>query len=242
MQGPADRPLLTPAALLGDRIAPLPERSVLVYDEAHVPRRRRRKDPSPFRQVALAGDGAVAVVAAIGPGAPTAAVTAEFLAHLGVRALVSVGIAGDLVGDRSCPTVFSVSTAVSAEATSVRYGAPPMADPALVAALARVSDHQPVASVTTDTPLRHTAQDISEFRRSADVIEMELAALFAASRVCGMACGALVVTSDSYNRAGWRQGDPDLVRPAVDGAIAEAVDVLNRFDVDPLPQGNGGRR
>ena len=77
---------------------------------------------------------------------------------------------------------------------------------------------------------------------SAEVIEMELAALFAASRVCGMACGALVVTSDSYDRNGWRPGDPELVGPAVEAAIADAVAVLNRFDVVPIPEQNGGRR
>lgn len=242
MPEPADQPLLTPAAMLGDRVTPLPKRAVLVFDESHVPRRKRRRDPAPFRQVALVGAGpgggsgaGVAVVASVGPGGPTAAVTVEFLVHLGVEAIVSVGIAGDLTGDRSHATVFPVSASVAEHGPSTGYGPHRTPNPELLAALTGAVAETPAIAWSTDTPLRHTEADIIRFRASAGLIEMEVATLFAAAHRCDVAAGALLVTSDRYRNTDrgivWSAGDPGQVRPAVDAAVGTAIEVLRRFPV-----------
>lgn len=241
MAEPGGPPLMTAAALLGDRVAPLPARAVLVFDESHVPKRRRRRTPAPFRQVALAGpDGTVAVVAAVGPGGPTAAVTVEFLAHLGVSAVVAVGVAGDLTGDLAGSAGLSVSAAIAEDGTSVRYGSCQPgttlpADPRLSAALAEAAGRRPVVAVSTDTPLHHTEVDITRFRRSATLVEMETATLFAAGDRCGVRVGALLVPSDGYHTSDdgilWSSVDPKVVKPAVTAAVSTAVAVLA---ADPL--------
>lgn len=249
MNSPADRPVLSAAAMLGDRVPPLPARAVVVFDQAHVPKRKRRRSPAPFRQVAAAGPGGeVAVVATVGPGGPTAAVTVEFLAHLGVRAAVAVGVAGDLTGEPDSPKMFPVGRAVAEEGTARRYGSGTTvnADPVVVAALAQATGRAPVAAVSTDTPLRHTAADIVRFRQSAQLVEMETAALFAAGHRCGVRMGALLVPSDAYRDVDgaitWSAADPATVAPTVLAAVQTAVAVLAAVpDRDLQPPGEVGR-
>ncbi|MEM7321484.1 MAG: hypothetical protein AAF531_00240 [Actinomycetota bacterium] len=240
MAEPADRPVLSAAAMLGDRVLPLPARAVVVFDESHVPKRRRRRDPAPFRRIALAGsDGDVAVVATVGPGGPTAAVTIEFLAHLGVSVVIAVGVAGDLHGvgntDRRGAGPLPVSAAVAEDGTSVRYGshqpgATLDADARLVAALVEATGEAPVVAVSTDTPLRHGKADITRFRQSARLVEMETAALLAAGDRCAVRVGALLVPSDGYHTTDdgpvWSAADQKLVKPSVTVAVHTAIAVL----------------
>ena len=240
MQEPADQPLLSAAAMLGDRIDPLPKRAVVVFDESHVPRRKRRRKPAPFRQIALLGsssaiDTSVAVVATVGPGGPTAAVTVEFLAHLGVEAIVSVGVAGDLTGYGQGATVFPVSASVAEDGTSARYGDHLTASQDLLSALVDAVNEPPVVVVSTDTPLLHAEADIIRFRRWARLIEMETATLFAAANSCGLDAAALLVSSDGYRDTErgveWVAGDQSQIGPAVTAAVSTAAEVLLGYPV-----------
>lgn len=255
MPGQADQPLLSAAAMLGDGIASLPERVVLVFDESHMPKQpwrpwffdaRRSARSGPFRAVTnVEGRYPVAVVAAVGPGAPTAAVSVEFLAHLGVRAMVSVGVAGDLLGDRSRAMVFSVSSSVAEDGTSGRYGSHTSPDHDLAKRLADKTGNAGATAVTTDTPLRHTTADISRFRKTAQLIEMETAALFSAAHHLGVAAGAFLVTSDGYQTTEqgitWSPGNQDIVKPAVTSAVSEAIDVLARYRIPVENRDTPGR-
>jgi uridine phosphorylase len=239
MPEPADQPLLSAAAMLGDQIERLPKRAVVVFDESHVPRRKRRRKPAPFRQVAVLDSGgvdtSVAVVATVGPGGPTAAVTVEFLAYLGVEAIVSVGVAGDLSGSRPGATVFPVSASVAEDGTSARYGSRLTPSSGLLSALTAAVNEPSVVAVSTDTPFRHTEADIIRFRESARLIEMETATLFAVANHCGLAAGALLVSSDGYEDTEqgmrWTAGDQRQISPAVTAAVATAVEVLGGYPV-----------
>lgn len=219
---------MSAAALLrGSGIEPVTSDVVLVFSMAHGPKRGRR-NPAPFRHIGGRGGGrrgdGVDVVVAAGPGAPTAAITVEFLAELGARRIVSVGVAGAIDADLGPTSLAVVEGAMSHDGTSIAYGAEPSrlvaASPDLVSTLGSVlGTERRVIAVTTDTPLRHTAADIESFATVGSVIEMECAALFAAASTCDVECAAVVAISDSYTDQTWTMGD----RLGADRAAAAAV-------------------
>lgn len=207
---------------------------VVVFDEALMTGRRRRRGRHPFRQVTNVPGrwpNPVDQVLASGPGAAVAAVTVEFLAAFGVRRIVAVGTAGIL--DASTPRLLDrplvVARAESDDGTSRHYHTTGdiAANEELTAALVDGLVGESVVAMTTDVPFRHTPARLAEHRRRADVVEMEAAALFAAARRLGVAAGAVVVASDRFIGDSWYAGPgepaapslPDRMRSAVDGAI-----------------------
>jgi len=225
---------MTPAALLaGTGIDAITPDVVLVYSMAHAPKRGKR-NPAPFRHWVVDRRAPVSVVVAAGPGAPTAAITVEFLAELGASRIVAAGVAGAIDADLVPTSLAVVEGAVSHDGTSIAYGADPSrpvaASPGLVSAVSEILDvEQRAIAVTTDTPLRHTATDIASFASVGSVIEMECAALFATASTCDVECAAVVAISDSYTDQNWIMGD----RPGADRAAALAVGTI----VDSLTSG-----
>ncbi|MEM9713252.1 MAG: hypothetical protein AAGA17_13630 [Actinomycetota bacterium] len=224
-----DRPLMSVERLTGDAER-LPERVVMVFDTSLVPRRGRRRRPDPFRGVAVGrGNPEVAVVAARGPGAPTAAVTIELLAHLGAGAIVAVGAAGALT-DLPTGSVHVVGAAVSDDGTSAHYGSDLRPDGSLTAGLAAALDSETVTALTTDAPLTLTAADVARHRQAGDVVEMEAAAVFAAARRRSVRAGAVLVVSDHYGDDDWYLGDPPTVAAALSTAVSDVVGALRSLD------------
>lgn len=204
---------------------------VLVFDAGCLPERAssraQRKMVHPFRQVGSLTDG-VDIVLAAGPGAPVAAISAEFLASFGVRRMIAVGTAGDLNPDGrvAAPRLTVIAQAESDEGTSAHYGHDLTADAALTAALLELVDHPARTALTTDVPFRHTPERLAQHRARADVVEMECAALFSASRSFGMQTAAVLVTSDVFEDAQWRPLEGDGVAPALREAVRLATKAL----------------
>lgn len=226
------RPVLTAAAMIeaasfGYRPPPT---VVVVFDEALVPARGRRRADHPFRQVATIGSRRsepIDLILAPGPGAPVAAVTVEFLAALGATRIVTVGSCGVLDGtggpDGSRPLV--IRSAESDEGTSKHYGGNRSPDPTLTGLLAEELGAQSVTTITTDAPFRQTPARLAAFRRLADVVEMEAAACFAAAHLLGVAAASVLVAGDRFVDDTWRPAPPDTAERLA-RTLANVVDAL----------------
>lgn len=201
---------------------------VLVYDSGLVPRkaspRRHRRSRHPFRQLASLTDD-VDIVVATGPGAPVAAITVELLAAFGVSRIIAVGSAGRLDASASTPNTAVIERAESDEGTSAHYGDNLSADRTLTAALVHRLEIPAATALTTDVPFRHTSERLSTHRSRADFVEMECAALFAASHHAGLAAAAIVIGSDEFDGDNWRPVQP--ADEAFTSAIAAAAAVLS---------------
>ncbi len=210
---------MRPELLLGQPGSRLevPHDVVVVVDGAHAKGRGRRRT-GPFRKI-VERNGA-AVVQSVGPGAPTCAVTVEFLAHLGARRIVMAGVAGSFTPSLPAGSIGVVGEAESDEGTSRRYGGHRLPCPDLTASLAPLGSD--VSCLTTDTPLRLTQADVDEFSHRCAVVDMEAAALFAAAHTLGVSAAAIVAVSDTYNDSGWQLGD----RALADGAVGGAIDAV----------------
>lgn len=216
-------PLMRPELLLaqrGARVA-MPGDVILVVDSSHSQGRGRRQS-GPFRKV-VDRQGS-AIVQAVGPGAPTCAVTLEFLAFLGARRVVLAGLAGSFDPTLGVGSVGVISSAESDEGTSARYGG--HRGPCLDLTDSLASLGSAVSCLTTDTPLRLTQVDVDAFSTRCDVVEMEAAALFAAGHALGVATAAIVSVSDTYDETGWHLGDRSLANKALDSAVDAVLDVF----------------
>lgn len=158
----------------------------------------------------------------IGPGSPTCAVTVEFLAHLGVRRIVLVGVAGALDATLSTGDVVVVDGAESDEGTSAHYGSHHQPCPTLTGLIGALGSAGSV--VTTDAPLRLTQADVDRYRLNAQAIDMELAALFAAGHTVGVSTAGVLVISDRFGEDGWSLGD----RGIADDRVADCIDQVLR--------------
>lgn len=213
----------------------LAENVVVVFDVSLLPKRattrQQRQAKHPFRGIAELGDG-VDVVAASGPGAPVAAVTMEFLAALGARRVVSVGVAGALDSNIEVGTPFAVAKAVSDEGTSRHYIAldgPVAADPSMTKGLVGLTGRPSRVSLSTDVPFRHTPERLVAHRSQASLVDMESSALFAAAHAFDIEPAALLVASDVFDGPTWRAADAARTAAGVREALGIATDLLARL-------------
>ena len=221
------RPLLRPELYL-DALRHRPRlgsNAVLVFDSSAVPKRGRLKRPSPFRAIAPMGESS-AVVLAAGPGGPTAAVTIELLAQLGVDSIVTVGLAASLRPDQNVGEPVVPVAAISDEGVSSRYGGHLLPDPELATKLTVATGAITGATVSIDTPFRHDAHRIAELSEAAVTLEMECAAIFAASNHLGIRSAAILVVSDHLLSSGWLMGDRAVTAPAMANLVTTASNVL----------------
>lgn len=150
-------------------------------------------------------DGAVALVADFGIGAPVAAVILEDLIALGCRTVVSIGTTGGMDAALEVGDLVVCTEAVRDEGTSHHYlphGEPARADAALTDRLAAMLDargeaHRRAPAWTTDAPYRETKEEVlAHVDAGVAVVEMEAAALFAVGHVRGASVASLLVVSD----------------------------------------------
>jgi uridine phosphorylase len=147
----------------------------------------------------------VGVVEGFGVGAPVAAVVLEELAALGVRRVVSLGIAGALPEELGFADVVLCTSALRDEGTSHHYRpAERFAHPAkgLTEALRRelARDASPFVegpTWTVDAIYRETLEEARAYRdEGIATVEMEAAALFVVAEVRGLEAAAVFTVSD----------------------------------------------
>jgi uridine phosphorylase len=245
--------LLTAKQLIAWRGAhgSLPEAVILTHQEslfsALAPRLRARRINGLFPLLRLlpGSSGRIAVAGRIGVGGPATAMAVEELAAAGARRIVMIDVAASISDALVADDVFVAEDALAADGTSRHYLAPDTEiAPAginlfatLLAALQnaergrsqgqrRVSWGR-IASV--DTPFRETAALLESFRaREARLIDMETAALFAASAAVGIEAAALLVVGDQILDAWQPPANPASLRSRLLDVTEVAKAVLLR--------------
>lgn len=206
--------------------------------------RKETGDRAPFI-VLDRGHAPVAVAGGFGVGAPAAVVCLEMCVALGVRRVVVVGYAGALLPGLDPGDVLLCDHAIRDEGTSYHYlpeEAEARADPALLDACRRALSASDIDTVsgtcwTTDAPFRETETEVREMQAAGVLaVEMELAAVYAAAQVHGVAAAGLSVVSDSLSELEWR---PHFRDPQVQARLRDVFDVtanmLARSHGDALP-------
>ncbi len=206
--------------------------------------KRAAGDRAPF-VVLERGAAPVAVAGGFGIGAPAAVVALEMCVALGARRIVVVGYAGALQPGLDPGDVLLCDRAIRDEGTSYHYlptEAQARADPELLdacrRALAAAEIDATIGSTwTTDAPFRETEAEVREMQADGVLaVEMELAAVYAAAQVRGVAAAGLCVVSDSLSDLTWR---PHFRDPHVEEQLQAVFDVtaatLARSAADALP-------
>lgn len=144
-------------------------------------------------------------------GAPAAASQIALQAELGVRNVLSVGTAGGLQTGMAPGDVVVVSQALRDEGTSYHFlspEAPAVPDPALTERLAGALSGQghlftTGPTWTIDVPFRETAEAVRHHRSQAvQTVEMEAAAIFAASAHYGVAAASALIVDGVADESG----------------------------------------
>ena len=160
-------------------------------------------------------DAMILVLRVPGYGAPTAVMTLEELAALGVSRFVNLGAAGGLQQDMSVGDIVVCQRAIRDEGTSHHYlpeeeyscSCPELTDRLCEAIKRKSTPYRKGTSWTTDAPYRET---VEEFRRHCSdgvaTVEMEASALFAVGAYRGVSVSSVFAISDILSEGAWNQG------------------------------------
>jgi len=163
-------------------------------------------------------DGRPLTIQSTGMGGPSAAIVIAELAELGARTLVRVGTCGALVPARTLGEILVVREAIGADGTSRALGADDRlaGSPELLSRLRKALGGSAADAVAVSTDLFYDGPAGAErewVAAGADVVEMELATLFALGARRGLATGGLVIVSDLVLPER-RRIDPDALQSA----------------------------
>lgn len=206
-------------AHLGSAGVSLPELGSVVVMALHPGARplRARTIDGPFGAVDQGrGRNKAITISPLGPGAAVVAMTVEMLHALGVRTIFAVGVASAIqrcAEGRSHGSVVVIDNAVANDAVSAAYSADARADAALTDELCVALEAERGQAFSTSIPFRLDLEAV--MGSSADVVDMEAAALFSAATAFGVAAALAVVISDTTTANEWIPGDPATLRPAV---------------------------
>jgi purine-nucleoside phosphorylase len=209
---------------------PAPAQAVVFCLQPDLLRRTRRRwrfKPvrSPFGEAYLyqGKAGKLLLAGGFGLGSPAMAIMVELYTIWGVRSFVSLGMAGALQPELQPGEAVVCERALRGEGLSRRHYLPPgecgavfpppdyvFADPGLAGEAQRLLSDQKIpyscgSAWTTDAPLRETRQEIARLRQAGVAcVDMEAAALFAASQSLERRALALFVISDRLLEEGWQ--------------------------------------
>jgi uridine phosphorylase len=150
-----------------------------------------------------------------GFGAPTAVMTLEELAALGIRTFVNLGTAGGLQAELSVGDLVICDRAIRDEGTShhyvpfekYAYSSTRLTENLCTAAERQSTQFLRGASWTTDAPYRETTEELRQYRSEGAVtVEMEVSALFAVGAFRGVSVSSVFVISDLLSEEDWNQG------------------------------------
>ena len=222
-----DRAVIEPARVIEERrkiglhpSCPVPAGAILCYDTA-------------FWQWVCAGPGYVEcdgwlagsylvpcselwilVLKVPGFGAPTAVMTLEELAALGIKKFVNLGTAGGLQQSLKAGDIVVCDRAIRDEGTSFHYLPAEQCAfpcPGLTESLCAAFERKDVqyrkgTSWTTDAPYRESIADLRQYRADGvATVEMEISALFAVGAYRGVGVSSALVISDLLSEEGWHQ-------------------------------------
>lgn len=143
-----------------------------------------------------------------------------------------------------CPAKYNSRAIITARQAieAGRQSAPPDCPPDLMDACRRAltaAEVEPVSggSWTTDAPFRETEAEVREMQAAGVLaVEMELAAVYAAAQVRGVAAAGLCVVSDALSELVWRPHfrDPHVMKRLRD-VFDVTADMLARSSAGALP-------
>jgi purine-nucleoside phosphorylase len=151
----------------------------------------------------------------VGPalGAPLAVLVLEPLVLGGVKEIVLLGFCGSLSRRFKVGDAVSVSRAVSDEGTSRHYRprkqtfrpSPRLKNSLESALRARGFDTKTGTIVTTDAPFRETPAWLRKNRkRGAELVDMEVSAVFALAEHYGVRAASVQIVSDELSSGKWK--------------------------------------
>lgn len=187
------------------------------------------------RMLMTMDDGLPVLVACLNPGAASMATQLEHLRFLGNTTSFAaiVGTAGALTADYRIGQTVIVESALRTDAISDRYlpAAPVVsASERFVDALRAACDGEPptVRTWTVPVPYRSTEEDLRNARDGgADVVEMEIATLFAVAQSLSIDAAATVVISDVSRVEDWEVDWSDTNAPSVAAVLATIEAIRN---------------
>jgi uridine phosphorylase len=180
----------------------------------------------------------IGVVTNFGVGAPAAAVVIEELAVLGIKKLITLGIAGGLLEDIQAGDLVICERAIREEGTSYHYLAPSkytFSSSKLSQDFVQVLNnmghkHIMGTSWTTDAPYRETRRKVEYYRQDGvATVEMEAAAVFAVCTYLGIESAAAFTIADTLREFNWQPGyDQRKIRAGLEILFGAALGVLER--------------
>jgi uridine phosphorylase len=179
------------------------------------------------------GAARVGVIARCLWGGPQTAILVEELAHLGVKTIVGIGAAGSIAADLPRGTQVVATSALTTDGTSRVYTdeAEMHVAPDIYVAIQQAEREcpwhlRPVRAATIDAIYRETDVLIrSLVEQGAQVINMEVTPLYAASAVCGVDSVWIGHVSDCLVDCEWEPWD-SLEQMTVESA-GIGLDILN---------------
>lgn len=179
--------------------------------------------------------GRVGVLSNFGIGAPVVASLTEEMIAWGVKRFIILSWGGALQPSLNTGDVVVADKAIRDEGVSHHYLPADTfieADVSLTAALKKNLAASPVSSGstwTTDAPYRETRAEILKYQADGvQVVEMEIAALFALARVRKVQAAAVVVVADSLARLKWEMpAEMRSINSAFESAYRAAVRTLD---------------
>lgn len=181
--------------------------------------------------------GRVGVLSNFGIGAPVIVSLAEEMIAFGVKRFIILSWGGALQKNLSAGDIVINDKAIRDEGVSHHYlpsekYAP--ADPVLKQKL----EHKLISSNikftigpawTTDAPYRETRNEIKQYQsEGVQVVEMEIAGLFALGQVRKVQTASIVVVADSLADLTWQSPkDMNAINQSFEIAYKMAIDVLN---------------
>lgn len=181
-----------------------------------------------------ASGGRVGVLSNFGIGAPVTASLTEELIAWGVKRFVLLSWGGALQAQLNVGDIVIPQRAIRDEGVSHHYLPAEkfiQADEALTESLKAKLPHATLgATWTTDAPYRETREEIMQYQTEGiQVVEMEIAALFALAKVRGVQASAVVVAADKLANLNWEMPN-DMKR------INQSFEIIYRAAIQTLSE------